>query len=339
MKLDRGINLGGFLSQCDHTKERYQTFIKQEDIRTIAGWGFDHVRLPIDCQVLEHTDGTDNEEDIVHVTDTVGWCKKAGINIILDLHKAYGYDFNAAGNATLNNLFTNKQLQDRFVKLWSKIAKRYGSCDNVAFELLNEVVEKENASAWNELIARTVKAIRAEAPNTLIIYGGIHWNSAKTVKLLDTPQDENILFTFHFYEPLLFTHQKAYWVKTIDPEQETFYPEDMEYYNEKSKILGRHGESVTSSKTKHMVKDFIVEMVQEAIDAAKKAGVGLYCGEFGVIDRAPIEDTFRWFKDVNDVFNKNDIGFCVWSYKEMDFGFIGEHYDEIRDRLLSIWMK
>ena len=27
-----GINLGGWLSQCDHTKERYDNFIKEEDI-------------------------------------------------------------------------------------------------------------------------------------------------------------------------------------------------------------------------------------------------------------------------------------------------------------------
>lgn len=339
MKLDRGINLGGFLSQCNHNKEHYQTFITQKDIQNIANMGFDHIRLPIDCEVLEHEDGSHNEEDIVHVTDTINWCKESGLNIILDLHKAYGYDFNDAGDTSANNLFTNKELQDRFVNLWSKIAKCYGSCDNVAFELLNEVVEKENALAWNKLIERTVETIREITLDTLIIYGGIQWNSVKTLKLLEVPKHDNIMFTFHFYEPLIFTHQKAYWVKGMDPKEDIFYPESMDYYNEKSKILGYQGEVVIGAKSTTMGTSFIEEMVEEAIDAAQKAGVALYCGEFGVIDRAPVKDTLRWFQDVNKVFKKNNIGFSVWSYKEMDFGFIDKHYDEIRDPLLSTWMK
>ena len=44
----KGINLGGWLSQCDHTKERHETFITEEDIRNISLWGVDHVRVPVD---------------------------------------------------------------------------------------------------------------------------------------------------------------------------------------------------------------------------------------------------------------------------------------------------
>ena len=31
-----GINLGGWLSQCVHTREHYDSFIGEEDIRRIA---------------------------------------------------------------------------------------------------------------------------------------------------------------------------------------------------------------------------------------------------------------------------------------------------------------
>ena len=43
-----GVNLGGWLSQCDHTKERYETFITKKDIETIKDWGLDHIRVPVD---------------------------------------------------------------------------------------------------------------------------------------------------------------------------------------------------------------------------------------------------------------------------------------------------
>ena len=52
----------------------------------------------------------------------------------------------------------------------------------------------------------------------------------------------------------------------------------------------------------------ITEVESRAVvDAAKNAGVSLYCGEFGVIDRAPAEDTLRWFQDVDTVFKKYNI--------------------------------
>lgn len=337
MELNRGINLGGFLSQCNHEEEHYRTFILEADIERIAEWGFDHVRVPVDYEVLEDEAGNTKESGYELVEQVIGWCEKAGLNVVLDLHKAYGYDFNDAGKDNANNLFESEALKLRFIKLWTIIANKFSAHKNIVFELLNEVVEKENAELWNALIARTVSAIREITADTPIIYGGIQWNSVKTLKLLDIPQDENIIFTFHFYEPLLFTHQKAHWVPAMDPAESIFYPETMEYFVEKSKKLGYQGEVVTKANSGTMGKEFIREMIQEAIDAAQNAGVRLYCGEFGVIDQAPVEDTLRWFKDVNDVFKENKIGCAVWTYKEMDFGLIGEHYSSIRGELIHLY--
>ena len=51
MNLKRGVNLGGWLSQCVKETEHYESFITREDIKNIAKMGFDHVRLPIDHEV------------------------------------------------------------------------------------------------------------------------------------------------------------------------------------------------------------------------------------------------------------------------------------------------
>ncbi len=338
MKLKRGINLGGYLSQCVHSQAHYEEFLCEEDIQKIAGWGFDHVRLPVDYEVFEDAEGNVREAGYGYVGCVQSWCQTYGLDMILDLHKAYGYDFNDAGDSEANTLFHSEALQQRFISLWKKIALRFGSCSNVAFELLNEVVENENAAAWNELIQRTVSAIRV-ITDTPIIYGGIQWNSASTLKLLEIPKHKNIIFTFHFYEPLLFTHQKAHWVKTIDPEKDIFYPETMSYYKLLSKPIGEQGEAVLRVKAETMGTEFVEEMICEAIDAAKAAGVELYCGEFGVIDQAPVRDTMNWFRDVHEVFEKHDIGCSIWTYKEMDFGLTGSHYDSIRDELICLWTK
>lgn len=339
MELLRGINFGGYLSQCEHNLEHYREFISEDDVKRVADWGFDHIRLPIDYEVLENDDAEDYMDGIMFVNQMVSWCQDYNLDIVLDLHKAYGYDFNDAGDAEKNNLFSDESLKRRFIDLWVRMAKRYGNFKNVAFELLNEVVEEENADIWNNLINQTVKAIRVYAPETPIIYGGIQWNSARTLKLLDIPSDDNIIYTFHMYEPLIFTHQKAYWVPNMPMDLDIPYPDTMEYYKEMSKIIGDKGKDVVVSECKEIGKPFLEEMVKEAVDAANIAGVKLYCGEFGVIDRAPVEDTLRWFEDMMDVFKKYDIHCAVWSYKLMDFGISDEHYAPISDRLVELLTK
>ena len=339
MKLNRGINIGGYLSQCSHNKEHYQSFIGEEDIRQIGEWGFDHIRLPIDYNVLETEGGIVKLEGYGYVSNVVSWCQKYNLDVVLDIHKAYGYDFNNAGDEGKNNLFTNEGLIQRFEKLWVNIAMEYGKYSNVAFELLNEVVEEKNADLWNKLIKRAVSVIREITKETPIIYGGIQWNSAGTLKYLEHPEGDNIIFTFHFYEPMVFTHQKAYWVENLNNEMEIVYPDSMEKYKAQSIALGYQGGAIATAKSETMGTGFLREMIEEAVTAAKKAGVSLYCGEFGVIDQAPIESTLKWFEDVDQVFREYDIGCAVWTYKEKDFGLIDSHYDSIREDLISLWTK
>lgn len=339
MELKKGINLGGWLSQCVHTQEHYSTFILPEDIDRIAEMGFDHIRVPVDAEAIETADGDIIESGCGYITMAVERCRERGLNMIIDLHKAYGYDFNDANDAERNNLFAVPELQERFLALWKKIAGRFGGYDNVAFELLNEVVERENNEAWNSLIDRCVAIIRAVAPDAPIIYGGIQWNSTRTLKLLRKPVSHNIIYTFHFYEPLMFTHQQARWVPALDGGKNYNYPGSMDYYRQESKALGYQGNAVLEAKAETMGPEFIKEMIEEAVTAAKNAGVPLYCGEYGVIDRAPVEDTLRWFEDVDSVFRELGIGWALWSYKKMDFGLIDGHYDPIRAKMLEIWNK
>ena len=44
----KGVNLGGWFSQCDCTEEHYDSFILPEDLNVVRGWGCDHVRVPVD---------------------------------------------------------------------------------------------------------------------------------------------------------------------------------------------------------------------------------------------------------------------------------------------------
>ena len=90
----RGVNLGGWLSQFDApTKEHFDTFITEADIRRIAGMGLDHVRVPVDYTVIETEDGKPIEEGYQYIDNCVQWCRANGLHMILDIHKTYGYSF------------------------------------------------------------------------------------------------------------------------------------------------------------------------------------------------------------------------------------------------------
>ena len=91
---EKGINLGGWLSQWDLTdREHLETFITEQDIQDIRAMGADHVRLPVDYSLIEEEDGTPKDENFIYIDRCLEWCKKAGLHVLLDLHKTAGYAF------------------------------------------------------------------------------------------------------------------------------------------------------------------------------------------------------------------------------------------------------
>jgi hypothetical protein len=72
----------------------------------------------------------------------------------------------------------------------------------------------------------------------------------------------------------------------------------------------------------------------DAVAAAERKNVPLYCGEYGVIDNASPEDALTWFGYIHAAFEKYGIGRALWSYRQMDFGLSDARMDGVRDELL-----
>jgi len=305
-----GINLGGWLSQCNHTKERYDTFIVEKDIEIIRRWGMDHVRVPVDYNLVEDMDGNYMEEGFVYIQKVIDWCEKYGLNMVLDLHKTYGFSFDAGERET--GFFESGYFQERFYRLWEEFAWRYGRYSSrVAFELLNEVTDKEYCDVWNRISGECIRRIRAIAPNVKILVGGYYNNSIEALRDLALPADENIVYNFHCYEPLKFTHQGAPWVDWMKPDYRESFEEseaDAEYFE---------------------------KMIMEAVRVSEERNVSLYCGEFGVIDRATPEDARKWYEVICKTFEKYGIGHAAWSYRQMDFGIADRRMDSVRNDILT----
>lgn len=332
----RGINLGGWLSQSDLSLERKENFIKEEDIAKIREMGLDHVRLPIDFELVENEKGEETPEGYVYIDRCISWCRKYGLHMVLDLHKTAGYVFDQAENC--GDFFHSKELQERFWNLWDRLAGRYAKeKDMLAFEILNEVVDPEMAEVWNDIAAKAIEVIRKHEKDIWILLGGTRNNNVISIKELRAPADDHIVFNFHCYDPLIFTHQGAYWIPRMDREFRTEYPKSVDdYIVETRENVNEEGVGILSSmKGKMLGKDFFREFFKEAVEAAKKYDVPLYCGEYGVIDQADPEASLHWFEDIHAVFEEYGISRAAWTYKEMDFGLTDAHYEKQFDAIVK----
>ena len=225
------------------------------------------------------------------------------------------------------------------MRLWEMIARRYAStrAPELIFELLNEVVLPDSGP-WNTLAAETVQRIRSMDQSHWIMVGGNYYNAITALKDLAILPDQKIVYTFHFYEPLPFTHQKAYWVPWLYNFDRTFdYPSKVTGLGE---FLSLHPEyandhHASSYVDMQMDKAFLQGLFQQAVAFQSLHQMPLYCGEFGVIELAPRSGALRWAQDFIGLLNQHRIGRAYWSYKAMDFGLVDRNGNLVSEELLQ----
>ncbi|MDO4484090.1 MAG: cellulase family glycosylhydrolase [Clostridia bacterium] len=335
----KGVNLGGWISQfAEYDLTHFGTFITEKDIAEIASLGFDHVRVPVDYNVLETEEGELIPGGMAYLVHCHEWCRAHGLNMIIDLHECYGYSFDPLKkNMDRAKFFRDEALQARFLALWEEIALLFrDDPDHVAFEPLNEVVLFEVADDWNAVIRKYVKLIRSICPKHYIILGGVNYNSVTTVKLLEAPVDDRIVYNFHCYEPMVFTHQGAYWMDWMPRDFRIDYPKTLEEYRQVNRALcDDTSGAIFAENAGEMGPQFFENIFAPAIAHAEKYDVPLYCGEYGVIDLADNRAKIRWLKDIHTAFAKYGIGHALWNYKEKDFGFCDDSFASVRQEFID----
>ena len=332
----KGVNLGGWLSQCgrNYTEEHYNTFITEKDIDLIASWGLDHVRLPVDYNVVQEENGDFIESGFRHIDDCIRWCEARNLKIVLDLHKACGFVFD---DKNYCDFFTDRKLQEMFIKLWMEFTRRYGDNENIAFELLNEVTAAYMAEPWNKISAETIASIRTLAPTKKIIIGGIYNSSIYGLTLLEQPADENVVFTFHCYSPMIFTHQNAGWIEQMPKGYHTTYPLPASTVRSESfNVFGTDYDGEFGSLGDTMMSpEYFRRLFATVTAVAEKYNVPMYCGEYGVIEEADRDSTVAWYKDIHTALDELSIPRAAWTYKEMNFGLVDDLNKSVLNQLIS----
>ncbi len=211
-KIDAG--LAGLVGQAavDRFHERmYETFITEDDIRAIAGYGFNSIRLPINYAILEADDRpyTYKDSGWKWIDQALDWCEKYGLYVVLDLHAAPG---GQSGLPPSNpspgepKLWLSEENVKRTVALWQAIAKRYRDRTIVAgYDLLNEPLPpKENQLVG--LYQWIVPAIRQVDRYHMLIIEGTAFSGK--FSMFSGPLSRNQVYGFHMYSWLGDNRQK-----------------------------------------------------------------------------------------------------------------------------------
>ncbi len=331
--IKRGINISHWLSQSRRRGAERDAFFTRDDVKLIASLGFDHIRLPIDEEQMWDEAGNKEPRAFELMHNAIVWAMEEGLRVIVDLHIIRSHYFNAAENL----LWTSNDEQQKFIGLWRELSYELSKypCDIVAYELMNEPVAPD-PSAWNNLVALTLKAVRENEAGRKIVIGSNMWQSVNTFKDLVIPdEDPNIILSFHFYEPFLLTHHQASWTPigkytgpvqypglTIDPADiDPLLPEDIKA------SLVHHNKVYT--------RDSLAALINQPLQFALKYNLPLYCGEWGCLPTMDDQTRLRWYADVRSILEENQIAWTKWDYKG-SFGIVDGATGEKKEALLKV---
>ncbi|HEU5068422.1 MAG TPA: cellulase family glycosylhydrolase [Sphingomicrobium sp.] len=162
--------------------------------------GFDFVRLNLQAFQFMDAQNRLQPQWLAKLDTVVNQATKAGLGILIDEH-----DFNTC-SADAN------MCRAKLTAFWQQVAPRFAAAPrSVAFEILNEPHDQLNGDVWNQLFAQELAIVRQTNPTRIVVVGPTHWNGIGDLPLLKLPPDPNLLVTFHYYNPMTFTHQGASW--------------------------------------------------------------------------------------------------------------------------------
>ena len=306
--IKRGTNIAHWLSQSDRRGAERAAFFTERDIRFIDSAGFDHIRLPIDEEQMWDENGNRYDDAFTLMDSCLLWCRKAGLRVVLDLHILRSHYFDAADKP----LWTHPEEQDKLISLWKDLSSEVGKWPNgmLAYELMNEPVA-DDAQQWNRLLARVADSIRQWEPERVLVIGSNRWQSATTFDQLVVPaNDPNIILSFHFYEPFHLTHDGASWTRLKDFKGKVNYPGQI--------VVG----GTTDEETRVYNRDTLEYMMRKPFRLADSLHLPLYCGEFGVIAKAPVGPKLAWYRDMVAIFEKHGVAYANWNFKAGSFGIV-----------------
>jgi len=204
------------------TFPEYRQVFRGNEFKLAKDAGFDFIRLAIDPSIFLWQPGPDRTEKLLKgVKAAIDDIRAHDLKVVVDLHSIP----RTGGGMGTEQILANDTAYAAFLRVVADVAALVATYPpaEVAFEPLNEPTIdcrwdrphglRPHRHRWPSLLKRLHATARAAAPETTLVLSGACWGGAAGLVQLNPSQfkDQNILWSFHSYEPFLFTHQGASW--------------------------------------------------------------------------------------------------------------------------------
>jgi len=307
--LKRGVNLTGWW------EGKRQNKFGAQDLYKIKKLGFDFVRVPVTPRWLTVEDAREQTKIIHELRCDMIDVLHSGLAVVLDLHALASPEENL-------DLSNGDAVVSRLEGLWKKMEPVVSGLpkDGVYLGLLNEPSDK--IPDWWALQGRLIASLRNVFPDYVFIatdLKGGYWSLHKK-----TPYDDkNVIYDFHFYQPMFFTHHHADWSKPPpDPREKT---DHVQYPS----ALGKNDDPSYERMTRYIAggwnKEKLAGLLKNPVTWNQQTKAKLICLEFGVYRfYVDADSRARWLKDMRDILEANNIPWALWEYNS-GFGLVDKH--------------
>lgn len=302
----RGVNLTGWFDAASSGQIQFQRFSKK-NFAEIKSLGADVIRLPINLHAMTNgaPDYTLDPLFLGFLDQAVDWAEELGLYIILDNHT-----FDPARP-------TDPNIDRALLKVWPQMARHYqGRSDRVLYEVLNEP-HGIDLARWAKIQGKVIEAIRAVDARHAIVVGSANSNNYRDLATLPIYPDKNLIYTFHFYDPFMFTHQGADWTtpSLVALSGVPYPPDNRPIPPTPESLMGTWADDALRVYREDGSLQRVKELIDIAANFSAKRGVPVFCGEFGVyLTQAKNADRVAWYRDVRTYLEAKGIPWTSWDY-------------------------
>ncbi|MCF0221213.1 MAG: cellulase family glycosylhydrolase [Fibrobacter sp.] len=282
-KLGKGMNFGNSWEAPSADDSGWSNPIDDGDFAVIKNAGFNSVRIPV-----RWYSGVDTK--ISGVKKDVDLAIAQGLTVVINYHH-YEPMHEAAKSYPNGNYPSVKQ---EYLNVWKRVAQTFSSysADKLVFEIYNEP-RGISQEAVDDIMLSAYEVIRAAAPNHTIMFEGNEYSKFAQISKVKLPEDGNIIFTGHYYEPYSFSHQGSH-----------------------SSDGSCKGDAAYGNKAASDMKDY-VDRALIAYPDINGGHVPLNMGEFGIAKVCNVSDAKRtqWTKLTVQAAEANGMSWHYWCFK------------------------
>jgi endoglucanase len=310
-----GLNITGWFQYVNSARQIQFAKYGKKDFENLKAMGVDVIRLPIEFQTMTLTRAPDYRIDPLlfeYLDQVAAWADELKIYLILDDHSPHG-------GASSDQVHTPLDIDKVIIPTWSQIAAHYKNASQyVVYEVMNEPYGEITGAQWGAIQGKVINKIREYDTTHWVIVGGHSWNSIDALKDIPKYEDKKLIYTFHFYDPHIFTHQGATWgdPPTLANLRGLPFPYDANNIPQMPKELaGTWMEQNLKDYQRLSSSAVLAAALDKAVRFSKERGVPVFCGEFGAyMKNSQNADRVRWYQTVTQLLDERNIPRTSWDF-------------------------